>query len=113
MLVTVVDNYIVNQYNQTKLAPSNTCNRKCHFPLPTQAGNYVRDDVVSSTIQLILNSPPEEQAYIGLRLWDSLHNITNSYEDKQPLLQVAIWTIGEYGDLMLSSERIEGIVVDV
>ncbi|XP_039453571.1 AP-1 complex subunit gamma-1 isoform X5 [Culex pipiens pallens] len=71
------------------------------------AGNYVRDDVVSSTIQLILNSPPEEQAYIGLRLWDSLHNITNSYEDKQPLLQVAIWTIGEYGDLMLSSERIE------
>ncbi|XP_062705361.1 AP-1 complex subunit gamma-1 isoform X5 [Aedes albopictus] len=71
------------------------------------AGNYVRDDVVSSTIQLILNSPPEEQAYIGLRLWDSLHNITNSFEDKQPLLQVAVWTIGEYGDLVLSSERIE------
>lgn len=75
------------------------------------AGNYVRDDVVSSTIQLILNSPPEEQAYIGLRLWDSLHNITNSYEDKQPLLQVAIWTIGEYGDLMLSSERIEDVEI--
>ncbi|XP_058826477.1 AP-1 complex subunit gamma-1 isoform X3 [Topomyia yanbarensis] len=71
------------------------------------AGNYVRDDVTSSTIQLILNSPPEEQAYIGLRLWDSLHNITNSYEDKQPLLQVAVWTIGEYGDLLLSSERLE------
>ncbi|KAL1386805.1 hypothetical protein pipiens_012792 [Culex pipiens pipiens] len=75
------------------------------------AGNYVRDDVVSSTIQLILNSPPEEQAYIGLRLWDSLHNITNSYEDKQPLLQVAIWTIGEYGDLMLSSERLEDVEI--
>ncbi|XP_058453218.1 AP-1 complex subunit gamma-1 isoform X3 [Malaya genurostris] len=71
------------------------------------AGNYVRDDVTSSTIQLILNSPPEEQAYIGLRLWDSLHNITNSFEDKQPLLQVAVWTIGEYGDLLLSSERLE------
>lgn len=70
----------------------------------------MRDDVVSSTIQLILNSPPEEQAYIGLRLWDSLHNITNSFEDKQPLLQVAVWTIGEYGDLVLNSERIEGNV---
>ncbi|XP_065076790.1 AP-1 complex subunit gamma-1 isoform X2 [Ochlerotatus camptorhynchus] len=75
------------------------------------AGNYVRDDVVSSTIQLILNSPPEEQAYIGLRLWDSLHNITNSFEDKQPLLQVAVWTIGEYGDLLLSSERIEDVEI--
>lgn len=75
------------------------------------AGNYVRDDVVSSTIQLILNSPPEEQAYIGLRFWDSLHNITNSFEDKQPLLQVAVWTIGEYGDLLLSSERIEDVEI--
>ncbi|XP_055613993.1 AP-1 complex subunit gamma-1 isoform X2 [Uranotaenia lowii] len=75
------------------------------------AGNYVRDDVVSSTIQLILNSPAEEQAYIGLRLWDSLHNITNSYEDKQPLLQVAVWTIGEYGDLVLSSDRIGDVEI--
>lgn len=75
------------------------------------AGNYVRDDVVSSTIQLILNSPPEQQAYIGLRLWDSLHNITNSFEDKQPLLQVAVWTIGEYGDLLLSSERIADVEI--
>ncbi|XP_055633940.1 AP-1 complex subunit gamma-1-like isoform X2 [Toxorhynchites rutilus septentrionalis] len=75
------------------------------------AGNYVRDDVISSTIHLILNSPAEEQAYIGLRLWDSLHNITNSFEDKQPLLQVAVWTIGEYGDLLLSSERIEDVEI--
>lgn len=67
----------------------------------------MRDDVVSSTIHLILNSPPEEQAYIGLRLWSSVHNVANS-EEKQPLLQVAVWTIGEYGDLLLSSERIEG-----
>ncbi|KFB45223.1 AGAP008251-PA-like protein [Anopheles sinensis] len=72
------------------------------------AGNYVRDDVVSSTIHLILNSPPEEQAYIGIRLWSSVHNVANS-EEKQPLLQVAVWTIGEYGDLVLSSERIEDV----
>ncbi|XP_061517562.1 AP-1 complex subunit gamma-1 isoform X1 [Anopheles gambiae] len=74
------------------------------------AGNYVRDDVVSSTIHLILNSPPEEQAYIGLRLWSSVHNVANS-EEKQPLLQVAVWTIGEYGDLLLSSERIEDVEI--
>uniref|UniRef100_A0AAG5D8B4 AP-1 complex subunit gamma n=1 Tax=Anopheles atroparvus TaxID=41427 RepID=A0AAG5D8B4_ANOAO len=72
------------------------------------AGNYVRDDVVSSTIHLILNSPPEEQAYIGMRLWSSVHNVANS-EEKQPLLQVAVWTIGEYGDLVLSAERIEDV----
>ncbi|XP_052864578.1 AP-1 complex subunit gamma-like 2 [Anopheles cruzii] len=74
------------------------------------AGNYVRDDVVSSTIHLILNSPPEEQAYIGQRLWSSVHNGANS-EEKQPLLQVAVWTIGEYGDLVLSSERIEDVEI--
>ncbi|XP_053677401.1 AP-1 complex subunit gamma-like 2 [Anopheles nili] len=74
------------------------------------AGNYVRDDVVSSTIHLILNSPPEEQAYIGIRLWSSVHNVANS-EEKQPLLQVAVWTIGEYGDLLLSSERIEDVEI--
>uniref|UniRef100_U5EPQ6 AP-1 complex subunit gamma n=1 Tax=Corethrella appendiculata TaxID=1370023 RepID=U5EPQ6_9DIPT len=72
------------------------------------AGNYVRDDVISSTIQLILNSTQDEQSYIGVKLWDSIHNL-NACEDKQPLLQVAIWTIGEFGDLILNADRIEDI----
>lgn len=64
------------------------------------AGNYVRDDVVSSTIQLISSSPVAEQTYITNRFYESLQ-VPNHCEDKQPLFQVAVWAIGEYGDLFM------------
>lgn len=70
------------------------------------AGNYVRDDVVSCTIQLISSSPALEQTYITGRLWEALQN-QNNCEDKQPLLQVAVWAIGEYSDLFMYSDRNE------
>ncbi|XP_055915607.1 AP-1 complex subunit gamma-1 isoform X5 [Eupeodes corollae] len=73
------------------------------------AGNYVRDDVVSSTIQLVSSSPVAEQTYITNRFWESLQ-VSNHCEDKQPLLQVAVWAIGEYGDLFMygaSEDEIE------
>ncbi|XP_059222151.1 AP-1 complex subunit gamma-1 isoform X2 [Stomoxys calcitrans] len=66
------------------------------------AGNYVRDDVVSSTIQLVSSSPAIEQTYITTRFWESLQ-VANHCEDKQPLLQVAVWAIGEYGDMFMYS----------
>lgn len=64
-----------------------------------QAGNYVRDDVVSSTIQLISESATQ-QAYIVHQLWDALQKDT---ADRQPLTQVATWVIGEFGDLLLAN----------
>lgn len=71
-------------------------------------GNYVRDDIVSSTIQLISSSPAVEQGYIAAKLWTSLQ-VPNNCEDKQPLLQVAIWAIGEYGDLFMYGEQANGM----
>lgn len=70
-------------------------------------GNYLRDDVVSSTIQLISSSPVPEQSYIAGKLWDSLL-VPNNCEDKQPLLQVAVWAIGEYGELFMYDNLNEG-----
>ncbi|XP_069685392.1 AP-1 complex subunit gamma-1 isoform X2 [Periplaneta americana] len=61
------------------------------------AGNYVRDDVVSCTIQLISEST-SQQGYIVEQLWRALERDTM---DRQPLTQVATWCIGEYGDLLL------------
>lgn len=73
-------------------------------------GNYVRDDIVAATIQLISSSPALEQGYITAKLWQSLQ-VPNNCEDKQPLLQVAIWAIGEYGDLfMYAPEQANGNV---
>ncbi|KAF5278432.1 hypothetical protein FQA39_LY05921 [Lamprigera yunnana] len=63
------------------------------------AGNYLRDDVISSTIQLISETTPQ-QAYITLQIWQAL---AEDKMDKQPLIQVAVWAIGEYGDLILSA----------
>uniref|UniRef100_A0A182K784 GAE domain-containing protein n=1 Tax=Anopheles christyi TaxID=43041 RepID=A0A182K784_9DIPT len=61
------------------------------------AGNNIRDDVISSTIQLISNSPQHEQRFITDKMWEAIMNM-NQLENRQPLVQVAVWTIGEYGE---------------
>lgn len=65
-----------------------------------QAGNYVRDDVVSCTIQLISESV-SQQTYMVRQLWQALERDTS---DRQPLTQIATWCIGEYGDLLLYNQ---------
>ncbi|KAI5719267.1 hypothetical protein M8J76_007596 [Diaphorina citri] len=62
------------------------------------AGNYVRDDVVSSTIQLISESAAQH-SYIVAEMWTAL---SKDGSQRQPLTQVATWCIGEYGDLLLN-----------
>ncbi|XP_025828946.1 AP-1 complex subunit gamma-1 isoform X2 [Agrilus planipennis] len=69
------------------------------------AGNYVRDDVISSTIQLI-SETTSQQAYITLQLWQAL---SVDVCDKQPLTQVAVWAIGEYGDALLTAPIEDGM----
>ncbi|XP_073972630.1 adaptor protein complex 1, gamma subunit isoform X2 [Rhodnius prolixus] len=64
------------------------------------AGNYVRDDVVSGVIQLLV-ATPVQQTYMVAQLWSALESDT---ADRQPLTQVATWCIGEFGDLLLSPE---------
>ncbi|KAH1003351.1 hypothetical protein HUJ05_011275 [Dendroctonus ponderosae] len=63
------------------------------------AGNYVRDDVISSTIQLI-SETTSQQAYVTLQLFKAL---SEDLQDRQPLTRVAAWAIGEYGDLLLEA----------
>lgn len=71
------------------------------------AGNYVRDDVISSTIQLISETTPL-QSYIVGQLWNAL---AADQADKQPLTQVAVWAIGEYGDCLLEANSLDGDTV--
>lgn len=53
--------------------------------------------MISCTIQLI-SETTSQQAYITLHLWKALEE---DIIDKQPLIQVAVWAIGEYGDLLI------------
>ncbi|XP_032712233.1 AP-1 complex subunit gamma-like 2 isoform X5 [Lontra canadensis] len=75
----------------------------------TTAGTHVRDDAVANLTQLI-GGAQELHAYSVRRLYSALA------EDicQQPLVQVAAWCIGEYGDLLLegSCEETEPFQVE-
>ncbi|XP_063571603.1 AP-1 complex subunit gamma-like 2 isoform X6 [Pongo abelii] len=75
----------------------------------TTAGTHVQDDAVANLTQLI-GGAQELHAYSVRRLYNALaENIS-----QQPLVQVAAWCIGEYGDLLLAGncEEIEPLQVD-
>lgn len=87
-----------------RYAPSNKWHLDTLFRVLLKAGNYLRDDTVSSTLQIVSSAAPERQAYAAMRLWSSLERsaVSGDATEKQPLVQVAAWTIGEYGDLLVS-----------
>ncbi|XP_063465434.1 AP-1 complex subunit gamma-like 2 isoform X5 [Symphalangus syndactylus] len=75
----------------------------------TTAGTHVRDDAVANLTQLI-GGAQELHAYSVRRLY----NVLAEDISQQPLVQVAAWCIGEYGDLLLAGncEEIEPLQVD-
>ncbi|XP_030366788.1 AP-1 complex subunit gamma-1-like isoform X6 [Strigops habroptila] len=82
-----------------KYAPSKRWHIDTIMRVLTTAGSYVRDDAVPNLIQLITNSV-EMHAYTVQRLYKA---ILGDYS-QQPLVQVASWCIGEYGDLLVSGQ---------
>ncbi|XP_012218423.1 AP-1 complex subunit gamma-1 isoform X5 [Linepithema humile] len=80
-----------------RFAPNKRWHLETLFKVLVAAGNYVRDDVVACTIQLI-SETQSQQSFAVSALWRALEKDTS---DKQPLAQVATWCIGEYGDLLL------------
>ncbi|XP_037358990.1 AP-1 complex subunit gamma-like 2 isoform X1 [Talpa occidentalis] len=75
----------------------------------TMAGTHVRDDAVANLTQLI-GGAHELHAYSVRRLYSALAEDIS----QQPLVQVAAWCIGEYGDLLLegSCEETEPLQVE-
>ncbi|XP_054016787.1 AP-1 complex subunit gamma-1 isoform X3 [Hylaeus anthracinus] len=88
-----------------RFAPNKRWHLETLFKVLVAAGNYVRDDVVACTIQLI-SETQSQQGYAVTALWKALEKDTF---DKQPLAQVATWCIGEYGDLLLYAPPSEDI----
>uniref|UniRef100_A0A8D3DAK2 AP-1 complex subunit gamma n=1 Tax=Scophthalmus maximus TaxID=52904 RepID=A0A8D3DAK2_SCOMX len=82
-----------------KYAPSKRWHIDTIMRVLTTAGSYVRDDSVPNLIQLITNSV-EMHAYTVQRLYKALLDDIS----QQPLVQVASWCTGEYGDLLVSGQ---------
>ncbi|KAF3419873.1 hypothetical protein E2986_08206 [Frieseomelitta varia] len=72
-----------------RFAPNKRWHLETLFKVLVAAGNYVRDDVVACTIQLI-SETQSQQSYAVSALWRALEKDTS---DKQPLAQVATWLL--------------------
>ncbi|KAI0235164.1 AP-1 complex subunit gamma-1 [Lamellibrachia satsuma] len=63
----------------------------------TSAGNYCRDDLVSTTIQLI-----QETTTLHVYTTQCLFKTVRHDTVQQPLIQVCCWCVGEYGDQLVA-----------
>eukprot|EP01116_Phalansterium_solitarium_P022013 TRINITY_DN7106_c0_g1_i1.p1 TRINITY_DN7106_c0_g1~~TRINITY_DN7106_c0_g1_i1.p1 ORF type:complete len:812 (+),score=368.44 TRINITY_DN7106_c0_g1_i1:73-2508(+) len=70
------------------------------------AGNYVPDEVASNLVALIA-ATPDLQSYSAQKMYIALANESSH----QILVQVAVWTIGEFGDLLVAPGSEQEIVV--
>lgn len=68
----------------------------------TLAGNYVKEQILSSVVRLIATTP-DLQTYSAQKLCSSLRNDIS----QEGLNIAAVWTIGEYGDLLLRGGQYE------
>ncbi|XP_043382770.1 AP-1 complex subunit gamma-like 2 isoform X2 [Chelonia mydas] len=92
-----------------RFAPNKRWHIDTMLQVLTMAGSSVPDDAVSRLIQLIVGAG-ELHPYIVRRLYGALACDIS----QQPLVQVATWCIGEYGDLLLadSCEEAEPVQVE-
>ncbi|KAJ1137226.1 hypothetical protein NDU88_003639 [Pleurodeles waltl] len=79
-----------------RFAPSKRWHIDTIMQVLTTAGGYVRDDAVSNLIHLI-SCASELHGYTVLKLYAAIQSDIS----QQPLVQVASWCIGEYGDQLL------------
>ncbi|XP_072917561.1 AP-1 complex subunit gamma-1-like isoform X2 [Hemitrygon akajei] len=91
-----------------KYAPNKRWHIDTIMRVLTTAGSYVRDDSVPLLIQLISNAN-SLHSYIVQKLYQAIRVDIS----QQPLVQVAVWCIGEYGDLLLSGEFEDEMPVQV
>lgn len=85
-----------------KFAP----NRRWHIDTVLRtlklAGNYVREEILSSFLRLICHTP-ELQTYTAQRLYSALH----ADFSQEGLTLASVWIIGEFGELLMQGGSME------
>lgn len=92
--------------NIIRVAEKYSPSKRWHFDtvisMLVKAGSHVRDDLVSVIIAMI-SGGAELHGYCVQRLFLALSDDIS----QQPLTQVAVWTIGEFGDLLILGQTEE------
>lgn len=79
------------------------------LPFLLKAGGYVREELVSTIIAMISENTGEH-VYSVQRLYQALNEDISQHS----LSQVATWTVGEFGDLLVTAPmEIEGDTLNV
>lgn len=71
--------------------------------LGIQAGNFVREEVLSGFIRLVAHTP-ELQSYTVFKLYTALRADVS----QESLTLAGVWVIGEYGDILLQGGTVAG-----
>lgn len=95
-----------------KFAPNKRCHVDTLFDVLKTAGNFVRDDVMFNTIQLVSAEASDLHPYIVHEAWKALRD-TEVSSEKQPLVQVSCWCIGEYGTFLFDGISVDGETLTV
>ncbi|GFP80080.1 ap-1 complex subunit gamma-2 [Phtheirospermum japonicum] len=66
-----------------------------------EAGNYVKDDVWHALIVVITNAPNLHGYTVR-----SLYKAVQTADEQEPLVRVAVWCIGEYGELLVRNSGV-------
>ncbi|KAJ3148989.1 clathrin associated protein complex large subunit [Geranomyces variabilis] len=66
------------------------------------AGAFVDQTVVNHFIKLVTTSPPELQQYAVRKLYNTVKNEGEKALTQEGLLQVTVWCVGEFGDVLVS-----------
>jgi AP-1 complex subunit gamma-1 len=93
-----------------KFAPSKEWKIDTLLKLIILSGQFVREEIATVFIGLVTQTP-ELQGVIGIKLYNTLKKIAHKPHilmKQEVLLQVGVWCIGEYADLMLQHEPTEG-----
>ncbi|CAL9176870.1 AP-1 complex subunit gamma-2-like isoform X1 [Musa acuminata AAA Group] len=87
---------IVDKFSQEKLWYTDQM-----FKVLCLAGNYVKDDVWHALIVAISNAP-----YLQGYCVRSLYKAFQTYSDQESLVRVAVWCIGEYGEMLVNNVKV-------
>ena len=66
-----------------------------------KAGAYIKDEVVYNLV-IVISNAPELNGYAARKMFRILRNEKEEHKIMDRIAQVAVWCVGEYGEMILN-----------